>query len=157
MLTAHELMHRIASRFPHACAIRNPCAATHTCQNLLESSVPVLVTADCAVSRILPRGLWLHTRLARVERGIEIVQVPISHIDMKKETVGIPVVRTCTCSALAASELHGNSKRQREFHIFTRTWHSRDVNVNVHNLLAISILDFDNSGETGPQAKGVNP
>ena len=44
-----------------------------------------MVTADCAVSRIPPRDLWLHTRLARVERGIEIVQVPISHIVMKKE------------------------------------------------------------------------
>ena len=30
------------------------------------------------------------------------------------------------------------------------------VNVNVNNLLAISISDFDNSGEPGPQAKGVN-
>ena len=29
-------------------------------------------------------------------------------------------------------------------------------NVNVNNLLAISIQDFDNSGEPGPQAKGVN-
>ena len=28
--TAHELMHRIASRLRHACAKRNPCAATHT-------------------------------------------------------------------------------------------------------------------------------
>ena len=28
------------------------------------------------------------------------------------------------------------------------------VNVNVNNLLAISRLDFDNSGEPGPQAKG---
>ena len=84
--TAHELMHRIASRLPHEFAIRNTCAATHTCQNLLEGSVPVLVTADCAVSRIPPGGLWLHTRLARVERGIENVQVPISHFDMKKET-----------------------------------------------------------------------
>ena len=59
--------------------------ARHTCQTLPEGSVPVLVTTDCAVSRIPPRGLWLHTRLARVERAIEIVQVPISHIDMKKE------------------------------------------------------------------------
>ena len=31
-----------------------------------------------------------------------------------------------------------------------------NVNVNVNNLLAISRLDFDNSGEPGPQAKGVN-
>ena len=31
-----------------------------------------------------------------------------------------------------------------------------NVNVNVNNLLAISIQDFDNSGEPGPQAKGVN-
>ena len=30
------------------------------------------------------------------------------------------------------------------------------VNVNVNNLLAISVWDFDNSGEPGPQAKGVN-
>ena len=30
------------------------------------------------------------------------------------------------------------------------------VNINVNNLLAISKLDFDNSGEPGPQAKGVN-
>lgn len=30
------------------------CAATHTCRNLLEGSVLVLVTADCAVSRIPP-------------------------------------------------------------------------------------------------------
>ena len=30
------------------------------------------------------------------------------------------------------------------------------VNVNVNNLLAISKLDLDNSGEPGPQAKGVN-
>ena len=83
--TAHELMHRITSRLPHACAIRNPCAVTHTCQNLLEGFFPILVTAECAVSRIPPRGLWLHTRLARVERGIEIMQVPISHIDTRKE------------------------------------------------------------------------
>ena len=82
-------MHRIASRFPHACAMRNPCTATHTCQNLLEGFFPVLVTADCAVSRIPPRGLLLHIRLARVERGIEIVQVPIGHIDMKKETTTV--------------------------------------------------------------------
>ena len=33
---------------------------------------------------------------------------------------------------------------------------SVNVNVNVKNLLAISISDFDNSGEPGPQAKGVN-
>ena len=32
----------------------------------------------------------------------------------------------------------------------------RVYNVNVNNLLAISRLDFDNSGEPGPQAKGVN-
>ena len=32
----------------------------------------------------------------------------------------------------------------------------RLVNVNVNNLLAISKLDFDNSGEPGPQAKVVN-
>ena len=32
----------------------------------------------------------------------------------------------------------------------------RHVNVNVNNLVAISIQDFDNSGEPGPQAKGVN-
>ena len=31
----------------------------------------------------------------------------------------------------------------------------RVYNVNVNNLLAISRLDFDNSGEPGPQAKGV--
>ena len=31
-----------------------------------------------------------------------------------------------------------------------------NVNVNGNNLLAISKLDFDNSGEPGPQAKGVN-
>ena len=31
-----------------------------------------------------------------------------------------------------------------------------DVNVNVNNLLAISKSDFDNSGEPGPQAEGVN-
>ena len=31
-----------------------------------------------------------------------------------------------------------------------------NVNVNVNSLLAISILDLDNSGEPGPQAKGVN-
>ena len=31
-----------------------------------------------------------------------------------------------------------------------------NVNVNVNNLLAISIQDFDNSGEPGPQAEGVN-
>ena len=31
-----------------------------------------------------------------------------------------------------------------------------NVNVNVNKLLAISIKDFDNSGELGPQAKGVN-
>ena len=31
-----------------------------------------------------------------------------------------------------------------------------NVNVNVSNLLAISIYDFDNSGEPGPQAKEVN-
>ena len=30
---------------------RNPCAATHSCHNLLEGSVPVPVTADCAVPR----------------------------------------------------------------------------------------------------------
>ena len=60
-----------------------------TCQSLLEGFAPFLVTADCAVSRIPMRGLWLHTRLARVERGIEIVQVPISHIDMRKETVSM--------------------------------------------------------------------
>ena len=30
------------------------------------------------------------------------------------------------------------------------------VNVNVNNLLAISESDFDNSGEPGPQAEGVN-
>ena len=30
------------------------------------------------------------------------------------------------------------------------------VNVNVHNLLAISESVFDNSGEPGPQAEGVN-
>ena len=30
------------------------------------------------------------------------------------------------------------------------------VNVNVNTLLAISELDLDNSGEPGPQAKGVN-
>ena len=29
-------------------------------------------------------------------------------------------------------------------------------NVNVNNLLAISESDFDNSGEPGPQAEGVN-
>ena len=33
---------------------------------------------------------------------------------------------------------------------------SVNVNVNVNNLLAISKLDFDNSGEPGPQAKGLN-
>ena len=78
--------YRIASRLPQACANRNLCAATHTSLNLLEGVVPILVSADCAVPRIPPRGLWLHTRLARVERGIEILQVPISHIDMRKET-----------------------------------------------------------------------
>ena len=31
-----------------------------------------------------------------------------------------------------------------------------NVNVNVNNLLAIPKLDFDNSGEPGPHAKGVN-
>ena len=31
-----------------------------------------------------------------------------------------------------------------------------NVNVNVHNLLAISESDFNNSGEPGTQAKGVN-
>ena len=31
-----------------------------------------------------------------------------------------------------------------------------NVNVNVNNLLAISESDFDNSGEPGPQAEGVN-
>ena len=31
-----------------------------------------------------------------------------------------------------------------------------NVNVELHIFLAISIQDFDNSGETGPQAKGVN-
>ena len=30
------------------------------------------------------------------------------------------------------------------------------VNVNVNNLLAMSMQDFDNPGEPGPQAKGVN-
>ena len=98
--TAHELMHRIVSRLPHACAIWKSCAATHTYQNLLEGSVPVLGTADCAVSRIPPRGLWLHTRLARVERGIEIVQVPISHIDMRKETIETPMMNTCMRSGM---------------------------------------------------------
>ena len=34
--------------------------------------------------------------------------------------------------------------------------HHVNVNVNVNNLLAISKSDFDNSGEPGPQAKGVN-
>ena len=82
---AHELLHCIASRLPHACAKRNLFAATHTCQILLEDFVPLLVATDCAVARIPPRDLWLHTRLARVERGIEIVQVPVSHIDMRKE------------------------------------------------------------------------
>ena len=82
--TAHKLMHRVASRLPHACAKRNLCA-THTSLNLLEGSVQVLVTTDFAVSRIASRSLWLLTRLAWVERGIEIVQVPISHFDMRKE------------------------------------------------------------------------
>ena len=39
------------------------------------------------MSRIPPRDLWLHTRLARVKRGIDIVQVPISHIEMRKDKV----------------------------------------------------------------------
>ena len=43
-----------------------------------------------AVWLIPPTGLRLHTRLARVERGTEIVHVPISHIGMRKET--------CNCS-----------------------------------------------------------
>ena len=34
--------------------------------------------------------------------------------------------------------------------------HSVNVNVNVSNLLAISESDFDNSGDPGPQAEGVN-
>ena len=34
--------------------------------------------------------------------------------------------------------------------------HCLYVNVNVNNLLAISKSDFDNSGEPGPQAEGVN-
>ena len=33
---------------------------------------------------------------------------------------------------------------------------ARHVNVNVSNLLAMSELDFVNSGEPGPQAEGVN-
>ena len=78
----------------------------HTCLNLLEGSVPVLVTADCAVSRIPPRGLWLHTRLARVERGIEIVQVPISHIDMKKETFPYPDPRQAAITIVALVHPH---------------------------------------------------
>ena len=85
--TAFELMHRIASRLPRSCAKRNLCAATHTCQDLLEGFASVPVTADCAVSRILPRGRRRHTRLARVERGIEIVQVRMSHIDMRKKNL----------------------------------------------------------------------
>ena len=31
-----------------------------------------------------------------------------------------------------------------------------EVNVKVNNFLAISKLDFDNSGDPGPQVKGVN-
>ena len=37
-----------------------------------------------------------------------------------------------------------------------RLCHLANVNVNVNNLIAISESDFDNSGEPGPQAKGVN-
>ena len=69
----------------------------------------VLVTADCAVSRIPPRGLWLRTRLARVERGIEIVQVPIRHIDMRKE---IPCTACAVQTTIALLHLVGSSWRQ---------------------------------------------
>ena len=47
----------------------------HTYQNLVESFVPNLVTADGAVSRI-SRGLWLHTRLARVEEVLRECRYP---------------------------------------------------------------------------------
>ena len=75
----------------------------HVPETFLDGSVPALVIADCAVSRIPPRGLWLQTRLARVDRGIEIVQLPISlsHIGMRKEQHSISTPRTAIFTQVA--------------------------------------------------------
>ena len=48
-------------------------------------------------------------------------------------------------------------KKGSAFILSSNHWTTCNVcNVNIHNFLAISKLDFDNSGEPGPQAKGVN-